>query len=181
VLVLPFAASAGFERRTAADNARRWYTGLGAPRVDVVLDDGPDLAPVLATAAAGPTLVVLPGGSPQRLLEALAPHTAVLQSAVANGVAVSGASAGAMVLCGWTVLPGRRLRVVRALSIVDVDLVVPHYREGTSWVEAAAGALPEDAVVLGLPERSGAVLTPRGELVAVGVEPFRRLPVRAGR
>ena len=120
-------------------------------------------------------LVVLPGGSPQRLLDALDPHAALLRDAVDAGVAVSGASAGAMVLCRWTVLPGSRVRAAEALAVVEVDLVLPHYRGGTGWLGAARDVLPADAVVLGLPERSGAVVTPEGGFEPAGVTAFSRV------
>jgi len=178
VLVLPMAAGAGRERQLAAANARRWYLGLGARQVDAVLDEGPPVGAALDRATEQGMLVVLPGGSPQRLLACLLPHAGALRAAVAAGVAVSGASAGAMVLCRWTVLPGSRIRAAPALGLVDVDLVLPHYNGGTgatAWLGAARDVLPADAVVLGLPERSGAVVAPDGELTPTGVTPFSRV------
>ena len=179
VLVLPFAARPGRERDLAAGNARRWYSLLGAREVDAVLHEGDDVATALNEACRSATLVVLPGGSPQRLLEALAPHADLLRSAPEVGAAVSGASAGAMVLCRWSVLPGPRTRVVPALGVVEVDLVLPHYRAaqggGKGWFRSARDVLPPNAVVLGLPERSAAILTPDGQWEPAGVERFSQL------
>jgi cyanophycinase-like exopeptidase len=173
VLVVPFAAAPGREREIAAGNARRWYLGLGATDVDVVLHEGE--AEAFADGLGAGDLVVLPGGSPQRLLAGLAPAATALGAAIDRGAAVSGSSAGAMVLCRWTVLPGGSPRVVPALGVVPVDLVVPHYRGASPWVGAARGVVPADGVLLGLPERSGVVVRADGTFEAVGTEPFTRL------
>lgn len=169
VLVAPFAGRPGREQDTAARNARRWYGGLGAARVDVATED--DLAGGLADGG----LLVLPGGSPARLLDALAPHRDALERAVASGLAVSGASAGAMVLCRWTVLPDRMNEPGRAvaagLGLVLVDLVLPHYRGGSEWLDSARERLPATPDVLGLPERSGVVVRADGGRDQVGVSP----------
>jgi cyanophycinase-like exopeptidase len=170
VLVAPFAGAPGREREIAGANAERWYRGLGACDVTVLLEDAE-----LTAALDGAGLLVLPGGSPARLLEALSPHAEALRAALDRGVAVSGASAGAMVLCAATVLPGAPVRAVPALGLAEVDLVLPHYRGSTRWLDAARPVLRPGAVVLGLPERSGVILGPDGQLRAVGVEPFTRL------
>lgn len=167
VVIAPFAGRPGREQAMASANARRWYLGLGAGQVRTATPEPGDLADALADAE----LLVIPGGSPSRLLEALAPHADLLRAANAAGLAISGASAGAMVLCRWTVLPEGGSRVVPALGLVDVDLVVPHYRPGSrGWLDAARAVLPADPVVLGLPERSGVVLRD-GTRRPLGVDP----------
>ncbi len=173
ILVAPFAARPGGERRAAGENARRWYLALGARRVEVAWEEGAEFSELLATAG----LLVMPGGSPERLLGALSPSADALRLALEQGTAISGASAGAMVLCRWTVLPGSPTRVTRALSLVPVDLVLPHFRGGTQWIEPARRILPEDAVVLGIPERSGVLVRPDGSLESAGVERFSAVPV----
>ena len=191
VLVAPFAGRPGRERQVAGENARAWYERFGARRVEVALDEGEAFGTALAglrgpaaAGAAGPDggdLLVLPGGSPSRLLAALAPHRDALDAALDRGAAVSGASAGAMVLCRWTVLPeGGRFQVVPGLGLVPVDLVLVHFSGGIDWLDAARRALgPDllgpDAVVLGLPEKSGAVVAPDGSLTAAGVAELTRL------
>ena len=168
VVVAPFAGRPGREQAMASANARRWYLALGALEVRTATPEAGDLADALADAE----LLVIPGGSPTRLLEALAPHVDLLRAASARGLAISGASAGAMVLCRWTVLPEGRPRVVPALGLVDVDLVLPHHRPGArGWLDLARPALADDAVVIGLPERSGVVLHDNGRRSAVGVQP----------
>ena len=176
VLVAPFAGRPGREREVAAGNARRWYLGLGAQDVAVALEESGAFAEALVNAE----LLVLPGGSPARLLEALTPHVELLRSASARGMAISGSSAGAMVLCRWTVIPGAVQRVAAALGLVPVDLVVPHYRGWGGWLDAALPVLPPDPVVLGLPERSGVVVRPDGSWVPVGVDLVTALAPRHG-
>jgi hypothetical protein len=176
VVVVPFAAAAGRERQVAAANARRWYEGLGAGDVEIVLGEADAFAGDLGPA----DLVVLPGGSPHRLLEGLMPSAQALREAVDRGAAVSGSSAGAMVLCRWTVLPGGAPRVVPALGLVPVDLVLPHYREdagGSAWLGVARGVVPAGGLVLGLPERSGVVVRADGTREPVGVSPVTELPL----
>jgi cyanophycinase-like exopeptidase len=172
VLVAPFAGRPGRERQIAGNNAHRWYRELGAQQVTVVLDEGDGFVEALGHT----DLLVLPGGSPQRLLEALVPHADRLRAATRTAAtAISGASAGAMVLCRWTVLPSARPRIVPGLGIADVDLVLPHFRGSSGWLDAARSALPANAVVLGLPERSGVIFRADGTQLPVGVEPIQQL------
>jgi peptidase E len=115
------------------------------------------------------------------LLNAL--HTTGMAAAVAalldDGGVVMGASAGAMVLCPWTVLPDRRdggaLAVVPGLGLVGDLLVVPHWSGGSSrgdWLRSIEAGTPGTTTVLGIPEASG-VLVEGDLLTAVGVSPVR--------
>lgn len=124
-------------------------------------------------------LVVLPGGSPSRLLTSLrtSPVGDLIADLVADGGAVLGASAGAMVLGAWTVLPDRRgskgaLGLERGLGLVPGVSVVPHWSGGSSradWLRALA-TVPEPVRVLGLPEESGVLFT-AGTTEALGQSP----------
>lgn len=173
VVVAPYAAAEGREREVASGNAERWYRQLGATDVAVSLDEDGD-EDLLAAA----DLLVLPGGSPARLLDALRPLRNLLANLLDRGAAVSAASAGAMVLCRWTALPGLRLDVTEGLDLVGVDLVLPHYDGQSRWLDQIRAKLPADATVLGLPERSG-VLLADGEQRPVGVTPFERVALDA--
>lgn len=169
VVVTALAGSPGLDYRTATANGVRHFEALGARQVvaapDVREDPGGALA-ALRTAR----LLVLPGGSPARLLDALQSTAAgevVSQLLVADGV-VMGASAGAMVLCDWTVLPDRGMQVVPGLGLVPDVVVVPHWSGGRSdWLLAVDGAVPAGVSILGLPEESGVVVR-GGQLRAVG-------------
>ncbi len=171
VRIAAFAGRPGRERQVAGQNALRWYRALGAGDVAVV-----EAEEDLPAALDGAALLVLPGGSPARLLGALRPHREHLVSALEAGLAISGASAGAMVLCRWTVLPEGHRRTEAALGLADVDLVLPHYSGSGAWLKGAADVLPDGARVLGLPERSGLLLTAAGEQM-LGVSPVSELTV----
>lgn len=177
VVVTALAGAPGRDAATAETSGVEHYRALGADAV-AAPDARSDADGALA-ALAGADLVVLPGGSPSRLLRALqrTPVGAWLLDAVAAGTAVSGASAGAMVLCAWTVLPEGRQgpAVVPGLGIVPRALVLPHWSGAAgrkSWLRAVDAAVPDGTQVLGLPEESG-VLLEDGQLRAVGPHPTR--------
>ena len=176
VVVTALAGAVGREYRTANDNGVRHFRALGAPDVVAAPDarEDPDGA---LEALRRARLLVLPGGSPSRLLDALRSTGVdrVVSDLLADGGVVSGSSAGAMVLCGWTVLPDRpgpaaeRPAVERGLGAVPDVLVLPHWSgEGRAdWLRAVEAAVPADVEVLGIPEQSG-VLVDGPSFTAVG-------------
>jgi cyanophycinase len=175
VVITALAGAPGREYRTAGDNGVRHFRSLGAQDVSVAPDVREDEAGALA-ALRRARLLVLPGGSPSRLLAALqdTPVGELVATLLADGAVVSGSSAGAMVLCDWTVLPDRRgpqgTVVERGLGLVPDLLVVPHWSGGSSrgeWLRAVTTTVPEGVRVLGLPEQSG-VLVDGQRLTAVG-------------
>ena len=175
VVITALAGAPGREYSTAGDNGVRHFTSLGAKDVAVAPDVREDATGALA-ALRRARLLVLPGGSPARLLSALqdTPVGALLASLLVDGGVVSGSSAGAMVLCEWTVLPDRRgargTAVERGLGLVPDLLVVPHWSGGSSrgdWLRAVEDTVPSGVRILGLPEQSG-VLVEGGRLTAVG-------------
>jgi cyanophycinase-like exopeptidase len=96
-----------------------------------------------------------------------------------DGGVVMGASAGAMVLCPWTLLPDRRSggspAVEPGLGLVGELLVVPHWSGESSrsdWLRAIETAVPPGTTVLGIPEESG-VVAEGDVLTAVGRSPTR--------
>lgn len=174
VVVTALAGTPGRDYDTATANGVRHFTALGA---DVAGAPDARSDPAGAAAAlAGARLLVLPGGSPARLLDALTttPVGAAVRAVLADGGVVMGASAGAMVLCPWTVLPDRGRTLERGLGVVRGLLVVPHWHGESDWLAAA----PADGEVLGIPEESG-VLVEDGVLTGVGRTATRL--VRAGR
>jgi peptidase E len=170
VTVLPYALRPGRDRDQAGTAAARWFQELGCEDVRVAVDETDDKA------FAEADVLVLPGGSPARLLAALRPHAGTLRAAVDGGAALLGAGAGAMVLCRWTVLPEGRPTVEPALGLVDVDLVLPHYGGSDAWLRWARADLPAGSVALGLPERSG-VIVDGGHRRSAGVGVFSELPI----
>jgi hypothetical protein len=154
---------AGSSARTAAHYAR-----LGVA-VAVVPDPRDDPAAALDRLNDDIGLVVMPGGSPGALLDVL---TVVGNGAIgarmvelwAAGTTISGASAGAMVLCSHMVNPERG-RVVDGLGLVP-GLAVPHWSPGSErrWSLAESGP---GSLLWGLPE-CGGVLIDGDTMVALG-------------
>ncbi|WP_336921252.1 Type 1 glutamine amidotransferase-like domain-containing protein [Aquipuribacter sp. SD81] len=167
VVVVLGAATPGPDHEHAASRARRWYTDVARRPVEVTPHPEVDLdACVRAVGEAA--VVVLPGGSPARLLDGLTGDggrlARALSEAHAGGAALSGASAGAMVLCARTVLPERRggpgpavtagLGLVPGLAVVHDDGArEPVWRDpddpvGPRWgLPEAGGALVVDDTV----------------------------------
>jgi cyanophycinase-like exopeptidase len=178
VVVTALAGAPGRDARTAEQHALDHYGSLGA---DVVAapdarDDVHGALEVLRTA----DLVVLPGGSPSRLLDALT-DTGVggwLVDAVRGGTAVSGSSAGAMVLGRLTVVPdrpgGTGPSVEPGLGLAEA-VVVPHWTgRRDDWLGALRDVVPSGVEVLGVPEACGAVIRD-GALTALGAQPLHLL------
>ena len=176
VVVSALAGSPGRDYATATANGVSHFRAVGAADVvgaPDVRDDRAGALEALRTA----DLLVLPGGSPSRLLTALrsTPVGDVVREVLSRGGVVMGASAGAMVLCPSTVLPDRRgpsgMEVAAGLGVVPGVAVVPHWSGGSSrgdWLRLLAA---EPVVVLGLPEESGVVVEGTGAdrvLTAVG-------------
>ena len=168
VVVSALAGAVGREHDTANGNGVRHFRGLGAD-VEAATDVRTDPDGALA-ALRRARLLVLPGGSPSRLLGLLQTTGvgAVVRDLLASGGVVSGSSAGAMVLCGWTVRPDRGPDVVAGLGVVPGALVLPHWDGGRAdWLRAVRRAVPPGTVLLGVPEESG-VLVEGTRLTGVG-------------
>jgi cyanophycinase-like exopeptidase len=168
VVVVPLASEPGADYRRTGDNARRYFDELGTQVV--VSPDARRAAEDAAAAVDDAGLLVLTGGSPRRLRDALR-DTGLgdrIAARWADGVPVMGASAGAMVACATTLLPAWRAdpSTGPGLGLLDDHVVVPHFdgRRG-AWVRVALTAAP---VVLGIPECSG-VLIDGDEMRALGV------------
>ena len=167
VVVLAGAARPGSDYAGASARTVAHYRRLGVV-VEVVPDPRDDHAAALAALGDMTGLVVLPGGSPGGLLEVLttgpadAPTIAerllVLWS---TGTAISGASAGAMVLCARTATPDRSDGHAAGLDLVP-GMAIPHWSPGSErrW------SLP-DVLLWGLPE-CGGVLIEDDSMIGVG-------------
>lgn len=172
VVVTALAGTPGRDYATATGNGVSHFRAVGGTDVVGAPDVREDRAGALEAIAAA-ELLVLPGGSPSRLLTALrtTPVGELVGDVLARGGVVMGASAGAMVLCPWTVLPDRSgphgFAIEQGLAAVADLSVVPHWSGGSSrgdWLRALATTT---TVVLGLPEESG-VLVEGDRLTAVG-------------
>jgi Peptidase family S51 len=165
VVVLAGAARPGSDYAGASARTVAHYARLGAD-VEVIADPRDDRRRSFAALDDPVGLIVLPGGSPDGLLDVLAisdggPSVGErLIEHWSTGTAISGASAGAMVLCEHSVVPGRP-GTAAGLGLVP-GVAVPHWAPGSErrW------PLP-DTLVWGLPE-CGGVLIDGGGVIAVG-------------
>jgi cyanophycinase-like exopeptidase len=180
VVVTALAGEPGRDYAAATASGVRHFRAIGAGDV-VAAPDAREHPEQALDLVAGARLLVLPGGSPSRLLAALQSTgmAAAIAALVDDGGLVLGASAGAMVLCAWTVLPDRRdggeLAVVPGLGIAADLLVVPHWSGGSSrgdWMRSIEAGVPATTTVLGVPEESG-VLVEDDLLTAVGTSAVR--------
>ena len=167
VVILAGAAAPGREFAVASDNAVRYYSRLTDRSVVAAADPREDHSGFI-TAARSAAMIVLPGGSPKRLLEVLAGD--VLEALIAvvdGGGTISGASAGAMVLCTYTALPG--YGVTSGLGLVP-GVAIPHF-DGSNWWNLD---LPAEVPRWGLPECGGVVFR-SGTVSAVGALGAQRM------
>jgi hypothetical protein len=167
VVVLAGAARPGSDYAGASARTVTHYMRLGIT-VEVIPDPRDDHHAALAALDDAIGLVVLPGGSPGGLLDVLtagagdAPTIAERLVALwSTGTAISGASAGAMVLCAHTATPDRSAGLAAGLDLVP-GLAIPHWSPGSErrW------PLP-DTLLWGLPE-CGGVLIDGNSMIGVG-------------
>ena len=175
VVVVPLASEPGADYRRTGENASAYFTDLGA---EVVVAPDARRAPEEAAAAVDSAgMIVLTGGSPRRLRDALVGSGLDdrIRERQRDGVLVMGSSAGAMVACATTLLPQWRgdPSTGPGLGLVTGRVVVPHFdgKRG-GWVRAGLSVEP---VVLGIPECSGVVVA-GANMTAVGVEPATVIP-----
>jgi len=114
------------------------------------------------------TLIYLGGGDPDVLLDALRGSTAweAMRRAYERGAVVGGSSAGAMVVCGQTLIPGRGSGTLdgvpwaTGLGLVPDALVWPHYTPAkedaaTDLAARLRAAVSPSLALLGVPEQQG--------------------------
>lgn len=153
VAILPLANETPHDYATTAADGVRHFTALGA--TDVLVAD----ARAPHEAAAKASLLYLPGGSPGRLRAALigTPFGDAVRAAAEDpDRVVAGSSAGAMLLCAWTLVRDAGLRVTDGLGVVPDFAVAPHYDAPKPDWEGPLLAKGVD--VLGIPEASGVLL-----------------------
>jgi cyanophycinase len=166
VVIATLAGAPGREYDIAGANGVRHFTGLGAEAVSAPDARSEPAAAEVAWRSA--SLLVLPGGSPARLLTALRAtgFDRLLLELLDGGTAVMGASAGAMVLCARTWLPERG-SIEDGLDLIPDVLVLPHWDSRRS----APKGLGDGVSVLGIPEQSGVLCVGGSPLRSMGATP----------
>ena len=153
VAVIAGAARPGADYSGASERARKHYALLGSD-VAVVPDPRESVGAAVDAMTDAVSLIVLPGGSPASLRSVLSGAVLIrLLELHTAGASISGASAGAMVLCSQMVQPGREVDIVDGLGLVR-GLALPHWAPGSNrgW------PVPDDLDLWGLPECGGVVL-----------------------
>jgi cyanophycinase len=162
ICILPTAAAPDNNHRRAGNYGTHWFLRLGAKRVFVVdvIDKRSANDPALAAQIRDAKLIYLLGGFPRFLCETLQDSlcwSAALE-AFADGAALAGSSAGAMVMCEHYYDPHKK-EILRGLNLLPNACVVPHFSTyGKHWVASLGQRLPE-AALIGIDERTGMVST----------------------
>lgn len=159
VVVLAGAARPGSDYAGASARTVAHYRTLGAD-VAVVPDPRTDALRALDALVDDVGLIVMPGGSPSSLLDVLTVLDGGsigrrLTDLWRTGSAISGASAGAMVMCATTATPDRSGGDAPGLDLV-AGMAIPHWSPGSErrW---AISASP----LWGLPECGGVIVADR--------------------
>src|SRR3984893_1937328 len=162
----------------AVETARRWFSGLGLEIRELQVRSKEDARSAGIAAEAGRAgLVYIAGGDPGWVVEVLraSPVWKAIASAWRAGAALAGSSAGAMALCEWCLVqtswPGEvQERSVDALGLIPGCAVLPHFDVlGDAWIPWAQEGLVERAKVVGIDDRTAAVLRDgRWEVVGPG-------------
>jgi cyanophycinase-like exopeptidase len=165
VVVLAGAARPGSDYAGASERTVAYYRSLGAD-VNVVTDPRAGASQALDELTDDVGLIVMPGGAPGGLLDVL---TVLDGGSIGRrvvelwhaGTCISGASAGAMVMCARTAAPDRSSGTADGLGLV-AGMAIPHWSMGSErrW---GLDASP----LWGLPE-CGGVIVENTHLTAVG-------------
>jgi cyanophycinase len=151
----------------AVESARNWFRDLGLEIRELRIRSKEDARSAeVANEAAAAGLVYIAGGDPGFVVETLraTPVWKAIASAWRAGAALAGSSAGAMALCQWCLVqtswPGEiHERSVDALGLIPGCAILPHFDVlGDAWVTWAQEGLENDAKVVGIDERTAAVL-----------------------
>ena len=168
VVVIAGAARPGSDYAGASARTVGHYARLGV-EVAIIPDPRSGHEAALDALTDDVGLVVLPGGSPGGLLDVLTQRPSPADPTIgerivelwADGAGISGASAGAMVLCAQTATPDRSGGLADGLGLVG-GVAIPHWSPGSQrrW------SLPE-TLLWGLPE-CGGVFIADDSVIGVG-------------
>lgn len=171
IAILPTAAAPDHNHERAGRNGLRWFSSLGASRVDVIpiIDKATADDPALAERVRRARLLYMLGGFPGYVAKTLSGSLAwqAALDAYKDGAIMGGSSAGAMVLCQHLYDPEDG-QVVPGLDLVPNACVLPHHNAfGKSWAARLAESLPE-AILVGIDEKTGILGDPAGAWTVYG-------------
>lgn len=158
VIVVPAAAAREYPEM-AARNGVEWFKQIGA-RADVamVVDARSANDSAIVAAIGSATLIYLPGGDPVLLVETLrgSPAWQAIAQAHERGVAIGGASAGAMAL-GTRMWNPHTGGLIDGLGLVPI-VTLPHFGvERLDRARALRGQLDRTTRLFGIAERTSAI------------------------
>lgn len=155
------AATSPRRRAYKMQEALTYWGGMGVP-VCFAMNGGPDELERSLVALEDPDLVVMTGGHPW-LLHARLEGSRVLariRELAAQGVPLSGSSAGAIAMCEWRQYfrPPNPLKLVRAFGLVPGTAAAPHFNlYGLDrWVARISRQHPH-LEILGLDDRTAVI------------------------
>jgi cyanophycinase len=157
------------------------FTALGA-RVEPLLlltrDDAHD--PQIVTTLRSADLYYFSGGDPQYLVETLrgTPAWEAIRARYADGAALAGCSAGAMMLGGYTLavrelISGQPPRWSSALDLLPNIAIMPHFDRVAQFVgeklfQAIVASAPADITLVGIDEETALVRDTTGSWQVIG-------------
>ena len=158
VIVIPTAAAWDYPEM-AARNGVRWFRQIGAlaDAVMVVDERSANDSQIVATIEAA-TLIYLPGGDPVLLVETLRRSQVwnAIVKAHGRGVAIGGASAGAMAL-GTRMWNPHTSELIDGLGLVPI-VTLPHFgARSLDRARALRGPLDRATRLFGIAERTSAI------------------------
>lgn len=158
VCIVPTAAAPDNNHTRAGNNGVRWFRGLGATAVELLLliDSASANDASIAASLRQSRLIYMLGGFTGYLGETLkgSESERAMLDAYESGAVIAGSSAGAMVMCQYYFNPERG-QVVEGLNFVSNTCVLPHHNTfGKRWASQLTRLLP-NAVLLGIDEQTG--------------------------
>ncbi|HVB25267.1 MAG TPA: Type 1 glutamine amidotransferase-like domain-containing protein [Ktedonobacteraceae bacterium] len=158
VCIIPTAAAPDNNHTRAGNNGVRWFRGLGATAVELLLliDSASANDASIAATLRQSRLIYMLGGFTGYLGETLkgSESERAMLDAYESGAVIAGSSAGAMVMCQYYFNPERG-QVVEGLNFVSNTCVLPHHNTfGKRWASQLTRLLP-NAVLLGIDEQTG--------------------------
>ena len=158
ISIIPTAAAPDHNHARAGNNGVRWFRGLGATNVELLLliDKASANDDAIGASLRQSRLIYMLGGFTGYLGETIkgSESEKAMREAYGSGAVIAGSSAGAMVMCQYYFNPERG-QVVAGLNFVPNTCVLPHHNTfGKRWASQLTQVLP-NTVLLGIDEQTG--------------------------